>query len=151
MSAALNEEALAYLEAHHVMTLATTGPDGPWATAVFYVNGGFDLFFLTETHTRHGRNLTNNPDVALAVHEDYKDWREIAGLQIMGEARPVSLWEKAKLVPVFTAKFPSVGMFASDPRYVPILSRSLVYRVRPREIWYIDNKKGFSTREKIIP
>jgi len=138
------------MESHHVVTLATTGPDGPWATAVFYVNDGFTLFFLTETHTRHGRNLTANPQVAMAIHEDYNDWHLIAGIQILGEAMPLSTWEKAKVVPAFFTKFPSVSVFNSDPRYMGILARSLVYRVQPREIWYLDNKKGFSRRERII-
>ena len=27
-----------YLGGHHVMTLATCGPEGPWAAAVFYAS-----------------------------------------------------------------------------------------------------------------
>ena len=37
MPASLQPEVAAYLADHHVMTLATHGPDGPWAAAVFYV------------------------------------------------------------------------------------------------------------------
>jgi hypothetical protein len=37
------EDALSYLEAHNVATLATNGPEGPWAAAVFYANTGFTL------------------------------------------------------------------------------------------------------------
>ena len=35
----LHEKTLAYLREHNVMTLATSGPQGLWAAAVFYVNG----------------------------------------------------------------------------------------------------------------
>lgn len=151
MTAELKNEALSYLESHHVMTLSTTGVEGPWAAALFYVNDGFNLFFLTENHTRHGRNLTANPQVALAVQEDYHEWREIKGIQILGEVKPVPLWEKAKVLHLFISKFPSVSTFISDPKYVAIVARSLIYRIHPREIWYLDNKKGFSHREMIIP
>jgi len=149
MSAA--NEALRYLSSHHVMTLCTFGTEGPWATAVFYVNEGFTLFFLSEAGTRHGQNLSRDSRVALAVHEDYRDWREIKGLQMAGEARAVSPREKAALLPAFAAKYPHLGVFFTDPRYVAVMVRALVYRVRPREVWYLDNGKGFSRRERIVP
>lgn len=150
MSPDLKKQALSYLETHHVMTLATYGSDGPWATAVFYVNDGFTLFFLTETHTRHGRNLAADRRAAAAVHEDYPDWRLIRGLQIAGTAVPVSPVEKAAKLPAFLAKFPSAGIFLTDPAYLPVLARALVYRIEPGEIWYLDNTKGFSHRERIL-
>ena len=43
MSANLPPEVAAYLAGHHVMTLATHGPEGPWAAAVFYAWTGRDL------------------------------------------------------------------------------------------------------------
>ena len=41
MSDDARARALAYVAGHHVMTLATQGPDGPWAAAVFYAADGF--------------------------------------------------------------------------------------------------------------
>ena len=46
MSSDLPESFSSYLEQHRVMTLATCGPDGPWAAAVFYVSVGSTLYFL---------------------------------------------------------------------------------------------------------
>lgn len=150
MSPDLRSQALSYLQSHHVMTLATYGTEGPWATAVFYVNNGFSLSFLTETHTRHGRNLAADPRVAAAVQEDYADWRAIKGIQIRGSAAPLSPAEKAGILPAFIAKFPTVGVFTSDVRYIAIMARAIVYRIEPEEIWYLDNAKGFSRRERIL-
>jgi uncharacterized protein YhbP (UPF0306 family) len=147
----LRQQALSYLESHHVMTLATYGTGGPWATAVFYVNDGFNLSFLTEDHTRHGRNLAADPRVAVAVHEDYADWRSIKGLQIQGRAKPLSQLAKAGTWPAFLAKFPTVGVFVSDARYMAVMARARVYRLEPEEIWFLDNAKGFSRRERISP
>lgn len=64
MKQSLKEKALAYLESHNVMTLATHGPEGLWAAAVFCVSDDFKLYFLSAPTTRHGRNLTENPRVA---------------------------------------------------------------------------------------
>lgn len=144
-----DKEALAYLESHHVMTLATFGTEGPWAAAVFYINQGFTLYFLTESHTRHGRNIQANPLISGAIHEDYHDWREIKGIQFQGEAVPVTPIEKARVLTYFITKFPSVQSFISIPRYMTIIARSLLYRIKPHELWYLDNQKGFSRREKV--
>lgn len=149
MTAQLMQETKSYLDAHHVMTLATTGEHGPWASAVFYVNTDFDFYFFTETNTRHGHNLVANPLVAAAIHEDYHDWREVKGIQLQGEAVPVGPVEKARVIALFTRKFPSVSIFLANKKTVAIVARAQVYKLVPREIWYLDNQKGFSSRQKL--
>ncbi|MCL6639730.1 MAG: pyridoxamine 5'-phosphate oxidase family protein [Firmicutes bacterium] len=149
MTEQLIRETESYLENHHVMTLATTGEDGPWASAVFYVNTGFNLYFFTEGNTRHGRNLAANPLVAAAIHEDYHDWREIKGIQLQGEAVPVGPVEKARIITLFTIKFASLSVFMANPKTAAIVARAQIYKLVPREIWYLDNQKGFSARQKI--
>jgi len=150
MNAQLMREAKAYLETHYVMTLATSGENGPWASAVFYVNTDFNLYFFTEISTRHGRNLAANPLVAAAIHEDYHDWREIKGIQLQGEAVPVGLVEKTRIIALFTHKFLSVSVLLANQKTAAIVARAQVYKLVPREIWYLDNNKGFSTRQKLI-
>ncbi len=53
--------ALDYLAAHHVLTLATAGPEGIWAAAVFYADDGFNLTFLSAGHTRHAPGAGRRP------------------------------------------------------------------------------------------
>ncbi|MDA8334776.1 MAG: pyridoxamine 5'-phosphate oxidase family protein [Peptococcaceae bacterium] len=149
MAVELKDEALSYLDSHHVATLASSGEEGPWASAVFYINDRFTLSFLSDPATRHGRNLTANPRVAVAIHEDEGDWREVRGIQLLGEAMPVSNLEKTRLIPAFIARFPSVGLIVSDPGFVRVLAQSLLYRIQPREIWYLDKKKGISDRRMV--
>ncbi|MEW6663356.1 MAG: pyridoxamine 5'-phosphate oxidase family protein [Bacillota bacterium] len=144
------QAALAYLNAHHVATLATVGPEGPWASAVFYVNTGFIIYFLTENHTRHGRNLAANSLVAAAIHEDYSDWEEIKGIQLFGKAAPVGAMEKSQVLGLFIQKFSSLKTFLRVPDYLKIVTRAQVYRLTPQELWYLDNQKGFSSRQKVL-
>lgn len=150
MTAQLMREVKAYLENHYVMTLATAGEDGPWASAVFYVNWDFNLYFFTETNTRHGRNLAANPLVGVAIHEDNPDWQKIKGIQLQGEAAPVGPVEKARIVALFIRKFPSLSFFFANQKTAAIVARAQVYKLVPREIWYLDNNKGFSARQKLI-
>jgi len=145
------EDALRYLASHHVATLSTFGAEGAWAAAVFYVNQAFTVFFLSEARTRHGRNLARDSRVAVAVHEDYRDWRGIKGIQMAGEATPLPAVDKAAVLPAFAAKYAHLGAFFTDPRYAAVIAHALVWRFEPREVWYLDNTKGFSRRERILP
>lgn len=150
MNTQLIRQTKTYLETHHVMTLSTAGEEGPWAAAVFYLSIDFNLYFFTETTTRHGRNLVANPLVAAAIHEDYHDWRDIRGIQLRGEATPVGQIEKTRIIPLFIRKFPSVGLFLANPKTASAVARAQVFRLTPREIWFLENNKGFSARQQII-
>ena len=144
----LEKEALDYLSSQHVMTLATAGAEGPWATALFYVNRGFTLYFFTEGRTLHGRNMTENPAVAASISRDSDDWREIKGIQISGKVYPVGMDEKVAIICLFTRKYTAMNIFLTgNPAAV---ARADVYKLVPGEIWYLDNKRGFSKRQKLI-
>src|SRR5512145_2518531 len=101
--------ALAYLRAHNVVTLATTGGDGPWAAAVFYASADFTLYFVSSPDARHSGNLAMHPRVAVAVHEDYRDWTAIKGLQMEGFAQVISGAEQSAAAATYRAKYPFVG------------------------------------------
>ena len=82
----MRQKALAYVATHNVMTLATSGPGEPWAAAVFYASRELDLYFVSSPRSRHASHLQANPKVAAAIHEDYRDWRAIRGIQLSGTA-----------------------------------------------------------------
>ena len=94
----VRDRALAYLESHNVMTLATRGEEGLWAAAVFYVTEGFTFYFLSSPSTRHGRAIAAEPRVAATVQEDYGDWAEIKGVQLEGEAQRIEGADRAAAV-----------------------------------------------------
>ena len=78
----LQRELLEYLQEHYVMTIASCHENVPWAAAVFYASDDFVLYFLSNPNSRHGTNLAGNSQVSAAIHEDYRDWREIRGIQL---------------------------------------------------------------------
>ena len=73
-----------YFAAHQVITLATHGPQGLWAAAVFYVHHNWHLYFLSAGHTRHAQNIAANPRVAGTIQENYQEWTLIQGIQCAG-------------------------------------------------------------------
>ena len=152
MSDVLRAEVVAYLAERYSLTLATNGPDGPWAAGLYFASDGLTLYFLSDPASRHGRDIAANPRVAAAIHEDYKDWREIRGVQLEGTAEPVAgAADLARAWEVYLAKFPFVRQFRVGDA-LQIMGRAIrsrFYRIVPSRVFYLDNRKGFSHRDEL--
>ncbi len=146
----VRSQAEQYLRAHSVATLATRSGDDLWAAAVFYVNDGFALYFLSAPTTRHCTNLAQDPRVALTIQEDYADWLEIKGVQIEGIASEISGAEEEKARRLYGEKFPVVGKLAQAPAaIVKALAKVRWYKVVPHRLFFIDNSFGLGHRDEI--
>ena len=148
----MREKALTYLAAHNVMTLATTGPEGPWAAAVFYSSRELDLFFVSSPKSRHAGHLQANSKVAAAIHEDYRDWRAIQGIQLSGTVVRLQGSEREAALACYREKF----NFLNNPvaELVPVLEalgKAACYRLTPSELHLIDNPTGFGKRTQVLP
>jgi hypothetical protein len=145
------ERALDYLARHSVMTLATHGPEGPWAAAVFYANDGFNLYFVSSPASRHSLNLAAHAGAAATVHEDYRDWREIKGIQLEGTVEQVSDAEEASIRELYGRKFP----LAADPAAAPAaiaaaFAKVRWYRLAAVRAYFVDNSAGFGHRDQVL-
>lgn len=141
------ELALDYLRQHTVMSLATNGPQGLWAAAVFYANDEFNLIFLSAEHTRHGQNIAAKPWAAATIQENYKDWPAIQGLQLAGPVRLLSGKDKVAALARYQAKYP---FLASSPEAIKVaLKKVNWYCLSPQQLYFVDNTKGFGHRDEI--
>ncbi len=140
--------ALAYLNSHHVMTLATVGEGAPWAAAVFYANDGFDIFFLSAAHTRHARHLATQGRAAGAIHEDYHDWQTIQGIQLEGAVEKLSDEAQAAAQALYQARYPFIAQ--GPPEMTSAWQRVGWYRLRPDRLYFVDNSQGFGHRDLIL-
>ena len=146
----LEDKVRAYLRDRNVMTLATTGPEGIWAAAVFYANEGPRLYFLSAPGTRHARNLATHPRIAATIQADYAGWPEIQGIQLEGIATEVSGSEGRHARAIYGAKFPIVGALAQVPVAIAqALAKVRWYRVVPERMYFIDNSAGFGHRDEV--
>ncbi|NMG28319.1 pyridoxamine 5'-phosphate oxidase family protein [Aromatoleum evansii] len=143
-----HEGLLNYLRCHHVMTLATQGPEGPWAAAVFYVNDGPDVYSLSAPSTRHARNLAADPRVAATVQDDYSDWRQVRGIQLEGDVTRLDVPASAQAATRFARKFPFTDARLADQVIAMALNKIAWYRLRASVLYFIDNSRGFGSRER---
>lgn len=144
------ERTLAYLQQHNVLTLATSGPEGLWAAAVFYVNVNFTLYFLSAPTSRHSQNIATQPAVAGTIQEDYRHWPDIKGVQLEGIA--VRLQGEARLAAMrrYAAKFPVMANLQQAPAAIAQAFEQVAwYRLTPSRLYFIDNSRGFGHRDEI--
>jgi uncharacterized protein YhbP (UPF0306 family) len=152
MPARLRPEVAAYLADHHVMTLATHGPDGPWAAAVFYAWSGSDLVFLSAPATRHARNLEHDARCAATIHDDTADWKTVKGIQIEGRVDRLAGDDAALARQAYAEKFPIVSPLAKiPPAIAEALAKITWYRLLPTRMYFIDKSKGFGHRDEFLP
>ena len=138
-----------YLAAHHVMTLATHGPDGPWAAAVFYASDGGSLIFLSSPTTRHCRNLALDGRCAATIQDDQGDWTRIKGIQLEGRVAQLEGDEERRAQHLYGEKFPVIGAVANvPPAIVKALAKVRWFRLAPERFYFIDNSKGFGHRDE---
>jgi len=141
------KQVLAYLRQHQVMTLATIGPEGPWAAAVFYVNNDFSFYFLSTGHKRHTQNFAEHNQIAAAIQEDYKDWPSIKGIQLEGVVSQLQGTERQQAISLYEDKYPFIKTASSAIRLG--LARVNWYQLLPNRLYFIDNSKGFGHRDEI--
>ena len=140
----MREKALAYLAAHHVMTLATAST---WAAAVFYASEGFTLYFVSSAASRHARDLARDRRAAAAIHDDTRDWRRIQGIQLAGQVDELAGEARTAALACYARKFPFAQ---SEPRLRQALGKAACYRLVPGELHWIDNAAGFGKRTRIL-
>lgn len=86
----VDEAILRFVGRHHVLVLATTGPEGVWCADCFYA---YDrqrnaFVFTSDPATRHGSDLAQRPDVAASIVLETRIVGRVQGLQLTGRAVP---------------------------------------------------------------
>src|SRR5664279_5947574 len=151
MNIELRQQIGAFLEAHHVMSLATFGSGGPHATNLFYACDGLALVWVSDPDTQHSREIEADPRVAATVAPDYTDYAVIRGVQIAGAARRIVVAdERMRHLAQLEARYAFLGQLASGPpKLREAYARTAVYRLQPARIVLIDNTKGFGHKETL--
>lgn len=129
------------------MSLATLAGDAPHAANLFYARDGWALIWVSDFTTRHSRHIEDCASVAVTIAPDYSDFPDIQGLQISGHARRIDLEpERARARDRLETRYPFLRRL-SQPDLRAAYDRAAFYRLEPRRIVLIDNKRGFGSKE----
>jgi uncharacterized protein YhbP (UPF0306 family) len=142
---------LAFLDAHHVMSLATCGAQGPHAANVLYVRDGFALLWVSDPASRHSLHIQAEPRIAATIAPDCSEVDEICGVQISGRAQAITgEHERADAQALLERRYPSVRRLSGDQeRARDLFATMQFYRLDPARMVLIDNSRGFGHKETL--
>jgi uncharacterized protein len=150
MALSLAPEVTAFLQRHHVMTLATQDGDGPWAAALFYATDAQDLVFLSAAGSRHARALVLQPRCAATIQGQEPDFSRIQGIQLEGVACQAQGSDCEQARRVYGERFPFVRAEPAPPAIAQALAHVQWYRLRISRLFFVDNARGFGQREEFV-
>lgn len=143
--------ARAFLDGHHVLSLALAGEGGfPHACSLMYANDGFVLYWLSDPAARHSRLIDARGRVAAmaTVAPDYADFRQVRGLQLAGEAsRTTGSGEAAVALARLVGRYGFLKADGRAPAIAAALAKAVVYRLTVGRATYIDNTRSFGSKE----
>jgi uncharacterized protein len=140
-----------FLDAHHVVSLATCGRDGPHAANVFYARDGFALLWVSDPNSRHSAALAADARVAATIACDHRDFAYIVGVQISGHARAITGGsERSHARRALEARYPYLARLSQGlPALREAYARAEFYRLEPTRIVLIDNSRGFGHKDTL--
>lgn len=143
---------IAFLAAHHTMTLATIAEDGSaHAASLLYALVELSLVWTSDPSSRHSLHLAREPRVAATVAPDYDNFQDIRGVQIHGTARRLTAAHESGVARgALRLRYPFLETLSDGP---PALAEAwknaAFYRLDPSRITFIDNTRGFGHKTTV--
>jgi uncharacterized protein YhbP (UPF0306 family) len=132
------------LERTEFLALSTFGEEGTWTNPVsFAYDGEGNLFFISQMHTKHVKNISKNAGVSLAIYSTnrFPDG-DILGLQIKGKCYHLeSITEIAKATWHYFSRNTnklSFEKFTNSEGNMEALWH--FFKIIPEETWILDTR-----------
>ncbi len=151
--AALEAEIRAFLDAQHVMSLATVIDGAAHAANVMYAIEGLSLFWTSDPGSRHSLAIEREPRVAATIAPDYADFRAIRGVQIAGRARRLAdAAEAAHARELLRQRYAFLRELEAAPGALrAAVDKAAYYRLDPDSLTLIDNTRKFGDKRTLRP
>ncbi len=134
----LTAHAHALLDTNRYLTIGTTDADGrPWTTPVYFAPApGWQFYWMSETDTRHSRNIIERPEVSLLVFDSAVPPRHGRALYGLGTARELTADEVDSALQTYPG--PSHrGATPTTRAEVTGSSSYRLYRATADELWVL--------------
>ena len=104
----IDKRIIDFINAHHLLTLATVKEDKPYCAHCFYVYDKTKnyLIFSSEKRTKHVQDFIVNSNVAASIALETKDVSKIQGVQCLGEILELKGEELKMLKKQYLKTFP---------------------------------------------
>jgi len=130
-------------------SMSTVAPDGRAHihTAYFCCTPDLELYFLSDPESRHGRNLEQNPSLAMTIFRSTQEWGgPDRGLQLFGRCRRTHGRGAREAERAYGARFSPYGKWMkglslAERRQAALLRSYAFYRFLPRRIKILDERE----------
>jgi uncharacterized protein YhbP (UPF0306 family) len=141
----------AVLDLHHVMSLATIGPNGPHAVNLFYARDGFTLLWVSDSSSRHSVDIDADSRVAATVASDFSDFPQVQGLQFSGRAVRIGNESRRQSARGHLEdRYPFLQAAASGSAELrEAYERAEFYQLTPDRIVLIDNTRRLGFKQAL--
>ncbi len=136
------EELQRLLDSEWTMVLAVAlASGGTHSAPLYFVRGdGLALYWLSSPESLHSREIGRTGLASAAVFRRSARWTGLRGAQLRGAASRVR--KNSALIEKYKAKF------RLGEELDLVISRSRLYRLEPRWIRLIDNRRGFGWNQE---
>lgn len=141
-----------YLSDHIQMSVSTSA-DFPWIfTAYYAVDDNLNLYFLTSPSTIHGKQLVNNPHVAVAIADSPQNpTGKKAGLQMSGLCTELIAEEEIRTgLELWRSK---LKVESPDYTYEGMQANKIsgrIYKIVPKKLKFFNEALQEEGKEKFI-
>jgi len=133
MISKLRQEIIEFLQKHEVGHLALSGPDGPWASIVRYMNHNLTLYLIERRTSDLIYYLENDPHIVFTVEGSQES------VQLFGTAQVLTVQELHRKVDKVQANYrlkdrPAPGVY-------------VVVEVKPERVYRLTHDNGATHRD----
>ncbi len=127
----------AYLDDHHVLTLAAAHDGDLWCASCFYVfsEEQRSFFIMTEDSTRHAKLMLAQPRISGTVADQTANVAKIRGFQFSATSRQLEGAERSAAKGLYCRRFP-----------IALAARAPIWRLQIDYGKFTDNTLGFGTK-----
>jgi len=154
-SEARRDDAWELIHSESTLTLATAGEKGAWSAPVYYVFLGGNFYFFSSPQSRHIQQAMKSGEAAASLFCRTNTWQAIRGIQMQGEVNRVrNPVLSLKVISAYLQRYPFARDFfpqiaMPDLKDFQDYFQVKLYNFAPTEVYYMDNRYGFGSRQKI--
>ena len=130
--------------------IATVDEEGVWSNPVYFAwDERFNLYFISQMHSRHMQNLQKNPRIAVSIYKTEQKG-DVVGIQLEGTVKVISESDgKKEIQHAYNVYYgraghgPDVQQYINNPTW-------LYVKITPKQIYYFDTR-FFGEERQTVP
>lgn len=138
------------IDTSKVMSIAVGSDGTAWSAPVYYLFDDKGFYFFSNPKSRHIK-LSKNGLAAVSIFRDDADIKNLAGIQMSGTILKAPLnVESVRVAKRYCTLFKISGNAMDILGFFASKFHASLYCFEPEMVYYMDNSKGFGSREEVV-